>query len=1096
MNLTFSTEAVGPAGVSTDAGALLLRAVADTTGGGVRLAFHEHDWSQHQCLVFHLRANGAHRLRFRISHGRGVWGFYLIPRPGLSVQVAVNFRDLLDRPHNMNQPGYLSFGGEPDPVDLHDVQTLEILFNQVSPLDKTLTLSDWTLSAEPVEPAVLDPLVVVDSWGQWTGERGEPRTEEQIRALWAAEPTAFGGFPGQTEITGADAANRLREGSGFFRVAETDGRWWLVDPEGYRFLSVGCDCVSASSQGPVGGCEALFADLSMARAANGKGGGVWNNARWADFYQQNILRRYPETGLTGWCEQTITRLRSWGFNTVANWSDRFLTDQQGMPYVTNIGSLSGLCAHLPDVYAPDFAEKVRVLVEPEVAYVDGSIQFSYSGVTPTSAVVGIAPGSAAPGTSMVSFHNDTSAEYAAAVAERFGGTQEIDIVTVAQRFYETHDDAYDYLVIYNNVHVAAMTGALAYESTVRSSATGYSVPLADYGPQYGSAARLRSVMNMGKLEDYPLDVNALVTVRAAAQDTPLTVLGHESGHLFLAYASIPDPNNPNAKPMIGYGGAHWSFVFNSEASLDEGEQITESSTGHFVTAKVSQGFAPLDRYLMGLAPSTEVPDTFVVLHPSVSPLGHPASGVAFTGDRLNISVNDVIQAVGRRIPDYTVAQHRFRFGFILLVPEGAQDSVIAPNVQQVETYSHQFAEAYTRFSANLGTADTTLNRGMHLSLFPAAGVVEGGSATATLTLQTPPRTDLAVQLASRAGLAQVPAQVTIAAGATSASFTVVGKKAGVEELLATPADSSYETAFARVQVAAAAQLTLRAVSGDNQVPNSTGALPAPVVVRLTDANGLPYPGALIQAAAAGGKVTPATATADASGQASFQWTPGAGSVNQLNLSLVAAPTVSLTLMAGSAVPVISAVVNAASYVAGVAPGSLATLFGINLSTASVLLNGVDVRPFYASDTQVNFYIPALTPLGPNAITVSVPSGLQVSSTINLVAVQPGIFTGAVLHANTTVSALTTPVRAGDYIEIYCTGLGPTRISGGFSRTTLQPTVYIGATPVSAAYSGLAPGFVGLYQVDVQIPAGLASGTLPLEITSGGTYSNTVNIAVQ
>src|ERR1022692_2546383 len=320
-------------------------------------------------------------------------------------------------------------------------------------------------------------------------------------------------------------------------------------------------------------------------------------------------------------------------------------------------------------------------------YVDGSIQFSYSGVSPTSAVVGIAPGSAAPGTSVVSFRNDASAEYTAAVAERFGNTQEIDIVTVAQKFYETHDDAYDYLVIYNNMSVAAMTGAVAYEATVRSSGTGYSVLPADYGAQYGSATRLRSVMNMGRLDYYPPDPNATVPLRLAEQDTPLTVLGHESGHLFLAYASIPDPNDPTAKPMIGFGGAHWSFVFNSEASLDEGEQITDLGGGQFITAAVTQGFAPLDRYLMGFAPSTAVADTFVVLHPSanVSPLDHPSSEVAFTGNRLNISVSDVIQAVGRRTPDYTVAQHRFRFGFILVVPEGAPDASFTGAVQQVET---------------------------------------------------------------------------------------------------------------------------------------------------------------------------------------------------------------------------------------------------------------------------------------------------------------------------------------------------------------------------------------------------------------------------
>ncbi len=750
------------------------------------------------------------------------------------------------------------------------------------------------------------------------------------------------------------------------------------------------------------------------------------------------------------------------------------------------------------VSVPDYETGVPQTFQVRL-YLDGRIQFSYSGVNPFSAVVGIAPGSAQPGTSVVSFHDDASAEYAAAVVERFGSTQEIDIVTLAQKFYQTHEDAYDYLVIYNNMDVGAMTSALAYEATVRSSATGYGVAPADHGAQYGSAARLRSVMNMGDLKNYPADPNATVPLRASARDTPLTVLGHEAGHLFLAFASIPNPADPTARPMIGFGGSHWSFVFNSEASLDEGEQVIDRTGGGFVTAEITQRYAPLDRYLMGFAPPGEVPDTFVVTSPSrnVSPLDHPRSGVAFTGNALKISVQDVIQAMGRRTPDSTVAQRRFRFGFILLVGQGSQDSPLFPGaVQQVETYRQQFVAKYAEFSENKASADTTLNRSLRLSLFPAAGVVAGGSATATISVQTPPKADLAVTLAAPAGFARWPERVTIAAGTTAAQFTVTGIQAGVEDLLATPAaDSSYEIAFARVQVAAPSQLTLRTVSGDNQVSNGGGLLPAPVVVRLTDVNGLPYPGARIQAAAAGGSVSPATFTADAAGQASFQWTPGPGSANQLKLSVEFAPAVTLTLTAGSAVPVIGAVVNAASYAAGVAPGSLATLFGVNLGGATVLLNGADVRPFYASDKQVNFYVPAETPPGENVITVTAPSGLRVSSTITLVGVQPGIFSPGVLHANTTVSAHTTPVSAGEFIEIYCTGLGPTRISLGLSLTIVTPMVYLGATAVTPSYSGMS-GFVGLYQVNVQVPAGLAPGTQPLLITSGNTYSNEVKIAVQ
>ena len=147
--------------------------------------------------------------------------------------------------------------------------------------------------------------------------------------------------------------------------------------------------------------------------------------------------------------------------------------------------------------------------------------------------------------------------------------------------------------------------------------------------------------------------------------------------------------------------------------------------------------------------------------------------------------------------------------------------------------------------------------------------------------------------------------------------------------------------------------------------------------------------------------------------------------------------------------------------------------------------------------RVNFYVPADTPVGDGVVTVNAASGLQVSAKINLVAAQPGIFSGAVVHSGTLVSALTTPVAVGEFIEIYCTGLGATRTtSNGLSVTTVTPAVYLGATAVTPSYSGLAPGFPGLYQVNAQIPAGLPSGTLPLVITIGNAYSNEVKIAVQ
>ena len=74
-------------------------------------------------------------------------------------------------------------------------------------------------------------------------------------------------------------------------------------------------------------------------------------------------------------------------------------------------------------------------------------QFSYQDADPSTAVVGIAPGADRGGTTLVSFRNMTPpADQSGAVLERFGNTVDIDVVSVAQKFYETHEDAYDYLV--------------------------------------------------------------------------------------------------------------------------------------------------------------------------------------------------------------------------------------------------------------------------------------------------------------------------------------------------------------------------------------------------------------------------------------------------------------------------------------------------------------------------------------------------------------------------------------------------------------------------------------------------------------------------
>ena len=87
--------------------------------------------------------------------------------------------------------------------------------------------------------------------------------------------------------------------------------------------------------------------------------------------------------------------------------------------------------------------------------------------------------------------------------------------------------------------------------------------------------------------------------------------------------------------------------------------------------------------------------------------------------------------------------------------------------------------------------------------------------------------------------------------------------------------------------------------------------------------------------------------------------------------------------------------------------------------------------------------------------------------------------------------------------IYCTNLGavsPAIKDGepgtGKELTMANPTVTVGGAPASVSFSGLAPGFVGLYQINVEIPKGLAAKNQPVVVNIGGASSKPVLLPVK
>jgi uncharacterized protein (TIGR03437 family) len=88
-----------------------------------------------------------------------------------------------------------------------------------------------------------------------------------------------------------------------------------------------------------------------------------------------------------------------------------------------------------------------------------------------------------------------------------------------------------------------------------------------------------------------------------------------------------------------------------------------------------------------------------------------------------------------------------------------------------------------------------------------------------------------------------------------------------------------------------------------------------------------------------------------------------------------------------------------------------------------------------------------------------------------------------------------------FLILYCAGLGEVinrpatgaaAPSDPLARTTLEPTVTVGGATAPVLFSGLAPGFAGLYQVNVALPGSVATGTAAVVVSLGGVSSNSVS----
>jgi uncharacterized protein (TIGR03437 family) len=170
-----------------------------------------------------------------------------------------------------------------------------------------------------------------------------------------------------------------------------------------------------------------------------------------------------------------------------------------------------------------------------------------------------------------------------------------------------------------------------------------------------------------------------------------------------------------------------------------------------------------------------------------------------------------------------------------------------------------------------------------------------------------------------------------------------------------------------------------------------------------------------------------------------------------------------------------------------------------LGNAAVTFNGLRAPLLFTSTGQINLVAPIrLLALERVRVAITVSGQTSAAETTSVAASGPGIFLNAFLPAG--------PVRRGETVMMFVTGLGdtvPPPVDGEpapsdvLSPTVASPLVTVGSAQTTVRFSGLAPGFSGLYQINFDVPAAAPTGAeVPVTVTAGGRLSNTVRLVVE
>lgn len=241
------------------------------------------------------------------------------------------------------------------------------------------------LTKDIPEPYPTPDIPLTDKFGQWARKDwpGKIKTEAELKTLLEAQLKSAdkASFPGNWSRYGGWTEKRFAA-TGFFRTHHDGERWWLVDPDGFAFISVGIDCIGHNASGVTTGQEDLFEWLPdpvedrFQEVSTQRG-----EYAFVDFYKANLIRVFGKDWREKWETVTSGQIRELGINTIANWSDIGYARRANIPYVLPLGRFPStkvmLFRDFPDVFAAEYEENAKKFAQQLDSFKDDPFLIGY-----------------------------------------------------------------------------------------------------------------------------------------------------------------------------------------------------------------------------------------------------------------------------------------------------------------------------------------------------------------------------------------------------------------------------------------------------------------------------------------------------------------------------------------------------------------------------------------------------------------------------------------------------------------------------------------------------------------------------------------------